>query len=248
MSPACGLERFAACRTGTRSSSCRAPSSPASTRINTFTWRWRSMPLAPDSPPAVRRQTAAATWSSWRGRAPSRHRGGVRHRRDRLLRCGPRELRAPTRHPRGRGQPLRPAKATQQRQERYDRCRDGRPLGAVGDRDSHPLKTADGAAEMVRQIKIARDTAVKARSAALITLKSLIVNASDALRESLDPLTDKKLIDRCAAFDPVTSSTPRPRRSTRSGRSLGVGSPGSGNPDTRRRPRRDHAHSRTDTP
>ena len=27
----------------------------------------------------------------------------VRHRRDRLLRCGPRELRAPTRHPRGRG-------------------------------------------------------------------------------------------------------------------------------------------------
>ena len=50
-------------------------------------------------------------------------------------------------------------------------------------------KTADGAAEMVRQIKIARDTAVKARRAAIITLKSLIVNASDALRESLDPLT-----------------------------------------------------------
>ena len=63
-------------------------------------------------------------------------------------------------------------------------------------------KTADGAAEMVRQIKIARDTAVKARSAAIITLKSLIVNASDALRESLDPLTDKKLIDRCAALVP----------------------------------------------
>ena len=63
-------------------------------------------------------------------------------------------------------------------------------------------KTADGAAEMVRQIKIARDTVVKARSAAIITLKSLIVNASDALRESLDPLTDKKLIDRCAALVP----------------------------------------------
>ena len=63
-------------------------------------------------------------------------------------------------------------------------------------------KTADGAAEMVRQIKTARDTAVKARSAAIITLKSLIVNASDALRESLDPLTDKKLIDRCAALVP----------------------------------------------
>ena len=34
-------------------------------------------------------------------------------------------------------------------------------------------KSADGAAEMVRQIKIARDTAVKARSSAIITLKTL---------------------------------------------------------------------------
>jgi transposase len=38
-------------------------------------------------------------------------------------------------------------------------------------------KTANGASEMVRQIKIARDTAVKARSAAIITLKTLLVNA-----------------------------------------------------------------------
>ncbi len=63
-------------------------------------------------------------------------------------------------------------------------------------------KTADGAAEMVRQIKIARDSAVKARSATIITLKTLIVNASDALRESLDLLTDKKLIDHCAVLVP----------------------------------------------
>ena len=46
----------------------------------------------------------------------------------------------------------------------------------------------------------ARDTAVKARSAAIITLKTLIVNAPDALRETLDPLTDRQLIDRCVAF------------------------------------------------
>ena len=55
---------------------------------------------------------------------------------------------------------------------------------------------------MVRQIKIARDTAVKARSAAIITLKTLIVNAPDILRESLEPLTDKKLIDQCAGLVP----------------------------------------------
>ena len=35
-------------------------------------------------------------------------------------------------------------------------------------------KTADGTAEMVRQVKIARDTAVKAKSAAIIALKTLI--------------------------------------------------------------------------
>ncbi len=62
-------------------------------------------------------------------------------------------------------------------------------------------KTADGASEMVRQIKIARDTAVKARSAAIITLKTLIVNAPGELREVLEPLTDRKLIDRCAALE-----------------------------------------------
>ncbi len=62
-------------------------------------------------------------------------------------------------------------------------------------------KTADGASEMVRQIKIARDTAVKARSAAIITLKTLIVNAPGELREALEPLTDRKLIDRCAALE-----------------------------------------------
>jgi transposase len=63
-------------------------------------------------------------------------------------------------------------------------------------------KAADGAAEMVRQIKVARDTAVKARSAAIITLKTLIVNAPGELREALEPLTDRKLIDRCARLLP----------------------------------------------
>jgi transposase len=63
-------------------------------------------------------------------------------------------------------------------------------------------KTADGAAEMVRQIKVARDTAVKAKTAAIITLKTLIVNAPSELREVLEPLTDRKLIDRCARLLP----------------------------------------------
>ena len=70
-------------------------------------------------------------------------------------------------------------------------------------------KNADGTCEMLRQIKIARDTAVKARTSALITLKAVIVNAPAELREQIQPLGDKALIDRCAGFrpGPVDSTT-----------------------------------------
>lgn len=69
-------------------------------------------------------------------------------------------------------------------------------------------KTADGAAEMIRQIKVARDTAVKARTSAIITLKQLVVNAPASLRESLDVLADKALITRCASFRPGQITNP----------------------------------------
>jgi transposase len=63
-------------------------------------------------------------------------------------------------------------------------------------------KTADGHVEMIRQIKVARDTAVKARTAAIITLKQIVVNAPALLREELTSLSDKALIDRCAGLRP----------------------------------------------
>ena len=61
---------------------------------------------------------------------------------------------------------------------------------------SHAIpKLADGHAEMIRQVKIARDTAVKARTTAMITLKAVVVNAPAGLREALDALAgDKTLI------------------------------------------------------
>jgi transposase len=63
-------------------------------------------------------------------------------------------------------------------------------------------KSADGLSEMIRQIKVARDTAGKGRTAAIITLKTIVVNAPAELRETLDGLADKALIDRCAGFRP----------------------------------------------
>jgi transposase len=69
-----------------------------------------------------------------------------------------------------------------------------------GDRLAIP-KTADGDVESLRLLKIARDTAVKARTAAMIALKATLVTADDKLRARLEPLTDAKLITACAALD-----------------------------------------------
>ena len=63
-------------------------------------------------------------------------------------------------------------------------------------------KTADGAVEMMRQLKITRDTAVKARTTAMNTLKQIVVHAPPELREALHALTDHGLLTRCAGLRP----------------------------------------------
>ena len=69
-------------------------------------------------------------------------------------------------------------------------------------------KTADGAVEMMRQLKITRDTAVKARTTAMNTLKQIVVHAPPALREALHALTDHGLLTRCAGLRPGPIDTP----------------------------------------
>lgn len=63
-------------------------------------------------------------------------------------------------------------------------------------------KTADGAVEMIRTIKVAKDIAVKGRTSAMISLKQVLVNAPTELREELEPLTKMALLRRCAALIP----------------------------------------------
>ena len=63
-------------------------------------------------------------------------------------------------------------------------------------------KTNDGTVEMIRQIKVAKDVAVKGRTAAIISLKTVIVNADPELREQLQPLPRMALIERCAGLRP----------------------------------------------
>jgi transposase len=63
-------------------------------------------------------------------------------------------------------------------------------------------KTAEGACEMIRQVKVARDGARKARTAALVALKSMVVTAPSELRESLAGLTTTALVRRCSSYRP----------------------------------------------
>jgi transposase len=69
-------------------------------------------------------------------------------------------------------------------------------------------KAADGQIEMLRQLKIAKDTAVKARTQAMVTLKTLVVTAPSELREQLDCLSKMTLIERCAGLRPGPLTTP----------------------------------------
>lgn len=70
-------------------------------------------------------------------------------------------------------------------------------------------KTQTGSSEMIRQLKVARDSAVKAKSQAMITLKTLIVIAPTDLREMLDGIRGRiTLVRHIAALRPGDITTP----------------------------------------
>jgi len=79
-------------------------------------------------------------------------------------------------------------------------------------------KSGTGTVEMIRHLKVARDTAVKGRTQAMVTLKAIIVGAPAALRERLDRITGKMaLIRHLAALrpGPITSTTASAKASLR---------------------------------
>lgn len=60
-------------------------------------------------------------------------------------------------------------------------------------------KSGDGAVEMIRHLKIARDTALKARTQAMVTLKTLLVNAPRPLRKRFIGIRGKMTLIRAIA-------------------------------------------------
>ena len=68
----------------------------------------------------------------------------------------------------------------------------------AGEAEGQP-KSGDGAVEMIRHLKIARDTALKARTQAMVTLKTLLVNAPQPLRERFIDISGKMTLVRAIA-------------------------------------------------
>ena len=69
-------------------------------------------------------------------------------------------------------------------------------------------KAQDGVVEMLRALRVARQTAVKARTQAINAIKALLVTAPAELREPLDGLANPKLVAAAAALEPGTLTTP----------------------------------------
>ena len=73
-----------------------------------------------------------------------------------------------------------------------------------------PAKSGNGDVEMIRHLKVARDTALKARTQAMVTLKTLLVNAPQPLREQFITITGPVTLIRALAAlrpGPMTSTT-----------------------------------------
>jgi transposase len=69
-------------------------------------------------------------------------------------------------------------------------------------------KTSDGPVEMLRLLKSTKDSAVHARTRAINQLKALLVTVPTALREQLQTLRNKELLERCAQLRPGAIATP----------------------------------------
>jgi transposase len=65
------------------------------------------------------------------------------------------------------------------------------------------LKAGDGQVEMIRALRLARRSAMKARTQAANQLHALVVTAPDGLRDRLRTLSTADLVTRAATFRPV---------------------------------------------
>ena len=95
---------------------------------------------------------------------------------------------------------------------------EGAARAVLGGQATALPKSGTGEVEMIRHLKVARDTAVKARTQAMLALKAIIVGAPAALRQRLEAITGRMaLIRHLAALrpGPLTSTAASAKASLR---------------------------------
>jgi transposase len=91
-----------------------------------------------------------------------------------------------------------PDKATRRRRGKTDTLdAEAAARAVLSGRASGSAKAGDGPVETLRMFKLAKGSAVKARTQTINQLKAVLVAADPALRETLSGLSNTMLIRRC---------------------------------------------------
>jgi transposase len=113
---------------------------------------------------------------------------------------------------RGHGQVVvevnRPDRAARRRRGKSDPVDAEAAARAVQAREGSIPKAGDGQVEMIRSLRVARASAMKARTQAINALKALVVTAPAELREQLRGLSTVRLVHTAAALEPGPVTTP----------------------------------------
>jgi transposase len=95
-----------------------------------------------------------------------------------------------------------PDKATRRRRGKTDTLdAEAAARAVLSGRASGSAKSGDGPVEMLRMFKLAKGSAVKARTQTINQLKAVLVAADPALRETLSGLSNTMLIRRCTQLE-----------------------------------------------
>ncbi|MFI9367070.1 IS110 family transposase [Kitasatospora sp. NPDC053057] len=95
----------------------------------------------------------------------------------------------------------RPDKAAQRQQGKTDTVdAQAAARAVISGRATARAKSGDGPVQIARMYKLAKDSAIKARTQAVNQLKAVLVSADPGLREQLTPMTNPVLIRTCAAL------------------------------------------------
>ncbi|MCC2281015.1 transposase, partial [Streptomyces sp. ET3-23] len=102
-----------------------------------------------------------------------------------------------------------PDKAVRRRRGKTDAIdAEAAARAVLSGRATATAKASDGPVESLRLLKLAKGSAIKSRTQAINQLKSVLVSADAALRESLAGLSNPHLFKRCAELEDAEAAGP----------------------------------------